>query len=426
MKHTTRKLRKLQAVLRTVPITAALLFCTACSHQSLPEGTAPETKEIYSSQDATQEITPVPTPTPDPKEETKNNDPESTEESSSEPETEPAESPTPTALPLLPEEYGLFGEQAYAYLKEISSSYPYRTCGSDQEKAAGEWIRGKLESFGYTVTKQSFKLVDQNGDGRADDSIGPDQYAEYPILGTSQNYFVKKPGNTSKTLVICAHYDCVDTTGCEDNGSGVAVVLELAKRMYAAAPLDYTLLFAFYGSEEPGMMGSVHHVRTLMGSGEWENISGVINVDCVAAGDQLYIHGGMPEADGSISRYGLASLALKLSDADGLGMTTHPETKKIPAKTRVYASDQFHFAVNGKPYIYLEANLYSDNQPDGYAQWYQTADERVPGGQFMHTEYDNFETIETLFPGRIRDHLRRYEILLNLLLPNITDGVLNA
>ncbi|MBO4391237.1 MAG: M28 family peptidase [Lachnospiraceae bacterium] len=402
-------------------LAGALLLQEGCSET----GGSGESSALTQTEDprSGQTTEPAETPTPTP-------EPASTPEETSDPEPTESETeiaaPTPAELPAISPDYDLYGAKAYSYLKELVGNYPYRTCGSDQEKAAGEWIKGKLESFGYEVRRQDFRLIDKNWDNYPDDAIGLDQATEYPVLGTSRNYFCTKPGKTGKILVISAHYDCVDTTGTDDNGSGVAALLELAEHYKNMDPLEYTLLFAFYGSEEPGMMGSVYHVRELMGNGGFENIAGVINIDSIAAGDNLYIHGGMPQEDGTISQYGLAALALKLSDAEGLGMTTHPDTDKIPEKTRVYGSDQFHFAANGKPYVYFEANLYSNTQPDNIPQWYQTADKRVPGGQIMHTEYDNLDTIETLWPGRTRDHLRRFEVLLNLLLPNITDSVLNS
>lgn len=417
-------------------LSGTLLLAAACSHTGDGDPSGEESPNI--SRTETEDPPDPNGTTPDTGSEESPSESESTlesgdpVESSSEDLSEPGsveepsqDTPVPTLPPLSPD-YELYGAKAYNYLNYLYENYPRRTTGSAQEKAAGEWIGSKLSSFGYEVRRQDFRLIDQNGDAWPDDAIGLNQYTDQVVLGTSQNYFCIKPGKTDKILVISAHYDCMDTTGTDDNGSGVAVLLEFAEHLKNAAPFEYTLLFAFYGSEEPGMMGSVYHVRELMGNGGFSNISGVINIDSIAAGDNLYVHGGMPNEDGSVSQYGLAALALKLSDAEGLGMTTHPDTDKIPEKTRVFGSDQFHFAANGKPYVYFEANVYSNFQAENKPQWYQTTDPRVPNGQVMHTEYDDLKTIEELFPGRIRDHLRRYEILLNLLLPNITDSVLNA
>ena len=49
--------------------------------------------------------------------------------------------------------------------------------------------------------------------------------------------------------------------GADDNASGTAVVVGLARAFAAAGPLDRTLVFALFGAEEIGLVGSGHYVR---------------------------------------------------------------------------------------------------------------------------------------------------------------------
>jgi Zn-dependent M28 family amino/carboxypeptidase len=73
-------------------------------------------------------------------------------------------------------------------------------------------------------------------------------------------------------VVIGAHYDsCGDTPGADDNASGVAGLLELA-RMLAARPPAHAVELVAYTLEEPpyfrtDSMGSVWHARSLSEAG---------------------------------------------------------------------------------------------------------------------------------------------------------------
>jgi len=60
-------------------------------------------------------------------------------------------------------------------------------------------------------------------------------------------------------IVIGAHYDTVPgSPGADDNASGVAVLLELARDI-ASAPLKYPVQLVAFDMEEYGYLGSSHH-----------------------------------------------------------------------------------------------------------------------------------------------------------------------
>src|SRR5687767_667533 len=85
------------------------------------------------------------------------------------------------------------------------------------------------------------------------------------------------PGrDTSRLIVIGGHYDsCVcstdrfdavsDAPGADDDGSGTAAVIELARVFSARHPrgLEATMVFALYAGEEQGLLGSTHLARKL-------------------------------------------------------------------------------------------------------------------------------------------------------------------
>ena len=72
--------------------------------------------------------------------------------------------------------------------------------------------------------------------------------------------------NENGYIVIGAHYDHVGTkkiddsveifNGADDNASGVAGILEIAEKLQAGEKLKYNVIFAAFGAEEMGLLGS--------------------------------------------------------------------------------------------------------------------------------------------------------------------------
>ncbi|HXB39567.1 MAG TPA: M28 family peptidase [Bacteroidia bacterium] len=109
-------------------------------------------------------------------------------------------------------------------------------------------------------------------------------YQEYRVgLKTYKNvigrFFSKKektimlgPHYKEKTIVVGAHYDvCENQDGADDNASGVAGLLELA-RLLKGSELNYSIELVAYSLEEPPFfrteqMGSYVHARSLYRKG---------------------------------------------------------------------------------------------------------------------------------------------------------------
>ena len=83
---------------------------------------------------------------------------------------------------------------------------------------------------------------------------------------SSANVFAETDaGRTDRVVLLGAHLDSVaEGPGINDNGSGVAAVLEIAE---AVAETDFAprnqIRFAFWGGEEFGLLGAEHYVETL-------------------------------------------------------------------------------------------------------------------------------------------------------------------
>ena len=71
-------------------------------------------------------------------------------------------------------------------------------------------------------------------------------------------------GSTQDVVMAGAHLDSVpEGPGINDNGSGVAAVLETALQMGPAPKVRNAVRFAFWGAEELGLVGSENYVESL-------------------------------------------------------------------------------------------------------------------------------------------------------------------
>jgi len=95
------------------------------------------------------------------------------------------------------------------------------------------------------------------------------------------------------TVLVGGHYDTVAVSpGADDNGSGVAVMLEVA-RLFASYPTPKTLQLAFFDQEEAGLRGSLAFTTN---KANLNNLRDVIVMDmvgyaCYTAGCQKYPEG---------------------------------------------------------------------------------------------------------------------------------------
>ncbi len=137
-------------------------------------------------------------------------------------------------------------------------AFDTRFMGSDSNWAAVAWLKGRFESMGYSVALDSFEVnVNRRVLGR-----------EFLLSGLTQvNVVASRKGLIwpDRKIVLGAHYDTivldqdqenqVFAPGADDNATGVAAVLELA-RLLRIVQTDVTIEFVLFGSEELGLIGS--------------------------------------------------------------------------------------------------------------------------------------------------------------------------
>ena len=108
----------------------------------------------------------------------------------------------------------------------------------------------------------------------------------------SRNVIADLPGTRADAGVVMlgAHYDTTPATqGASDNGSGLSVVLTVAK--YAAErQYPFSLRIILFGSEETGLHGSKHYADA-MSDAQIEDALAMLNFDALGAGTTFEIIG---------------------------------------------------------------------------------------------------------------------------------------
>lgn len=82
--------------------------------------------------------------------------------------------------------------------------------------------------------------------------------------------------NPNDIYIICAHYDSVANYCADDNASGTATVLEIA-RILSTQCMDNTLIYALWDEEEIGLRGANFYATQANNNGD--TILGVLNID---------------------------------------------------------------------------------------------------------------------------------------------------
>jgi Zn-dependent M28 family amino/carboxypeptidase len=102
-------------------------------------------------------------------------------------------------------------------------------------------------------------------------------------LATSENVIAESVwGDPDHVVIAGAHLDSVNAgAGINDNGSGVAAILETARHM-ARVPTANRVRFVLWGAEEAGLIGSEHYLGGLS-EDERARIALYLNFDMIAS-----------------------------------------------------------------------------------------------------------------------------------------------
>ncbi len=208
-----------------------------------------------------------------------------------------------------------------------------------------------------------------------------------PLSGESQNVVARRTDGACR-IWVGGHYDSVPgVMGANDNASGTALVVEMA-RAYADSAGGRLICFVAFGAEEsvggsPGILGSKVFVQRLVDSGAIEDVTAMLNLDVAGVGSALLLVGveplvGLAEEVGAALEIDLAAGALP----PGIG------------------SDHLNFAQAGVPVIFPT----------------------VLGGP-IHVPADRFEAVE---PERLASVGRLAHGLLGCLIASLEPALAEA
>jgi peptidase M28-like protein len=183
----------------------------------------------------------------------------------------------PAALPPLTEEETLVRDRIAHHVAVLAGEIGERNTSHPQAlHRAQAYLTQELTEAGYTVVTDPYL-------------VGGEEV-------TNLEATLPGPGKAEGYFVVGAHYDsALGTPGANDNASGVAVVLELARLLRSARPgVDIRWLF-FVNEEQPFFgttdMGSRRYADRA--AGRDETVRGMISVETVGyyaseAGTQQY------------------------------------------------------------------------------------------------------------------------------------------
>lgn len=164
-----------------------------------------------------------------------------------------------------------------------------------------------------------------------------------PPRGTAVNVIARPPGATSCATVTGGHYDSVAVTGgADDNASGAAAVLEVA-RVAAANRLAGANCFALFSAEEFGLVGSRAYVARL-GDAEVNGMRFMLNLDVVGDAQPLALIGDsdlQEEARVQAGKLGIAAAPGELPPNAGSDHMSFQE-QGIPVLMFNREDDQIH------------------------------------------------------------------------------------
>ena len=137
-------------------------------------------------------------------------------------------------------------------------NFGIKQVGTDALDETANWIIQQYTDWGYTNIELDTLYVGQN---------------------STFNIIVTKTGSVypDTYFIVDGHYDTYNGPGVNDNGSGTAIVLEMA-RLLKDVETAYSIKFIHFTVEELGLVGSTHYVENTVVPQEMD-IKLLLNID---------------------------------------------------------------------------------------------------------------------------------------------------
>jgi hypothetical protein len=142
--------------------------------------------------------------------------------------------------PFIQAQVARVNQDSITKLLQAFEAFGKKTPGSIALSQTGNWIRSYYQRLGYTdIRRDSFQYINH----------------------TLYNLVITLPGTKypDKFLIVDAHYDTHNGPGTNDNGTGTAILMEMA-RILTDLKTEYSIKFIHFSAEEEGLIGSSHYV----------------------------------------------------------------------------------------------------------------------------------------------------------------------
>lgn len=176
--------------------------------------------------------------------------------------------PTTPEAPKLAQAPVFVADSAYAFVKNQVDFGP-RIPNSKSHKICGDWMISKLKSYGFTTQEQPFEVTTFDG-----------------VKLKARNIIGSYNPTATKRILLAAHWDTrpfadKDTgpmknkpfDGANDGGSGVAVLLEIARNIQASPLKNIGVDIIFFDAEDwgekDGMASDPQKNNWALGSQYW-------------------------------------------------------------------------------------------------------------------------------------------------------------
>jgi Peptidase family M28 len=189
----------------------------------------------------------------------------------------------PVPLPPPPVASAFDGTTATQLATDLAEHYPNRYPGSVGALQAADWFRDQLRPYGFSVRTQPFTAVIP-GQGRV----------------TMRNLVAVAVGRSPQTIVVMAHRDDDGTgQGANDNASGTAALVELARSYSAHVTPAHTIVFV---STDGGAFGALGAADFVSRPANRDNVIAVLSLDAIAGHGpvRLQIAGDTPRSPSGV------------------------------------------------------------------------------------------------------------------------------
>lgn len=194
----------------------------------------------------------------------------------------------PPAVTYKPGNLQFSGERALEIETEFVTQFPGRHSGQPNNHLAADWLLARFTDSGWDCYIDTWEIINHSR----------------PVQ--LNNVVCMLPGQSEKEILVVAHLDQASTTiqGADNDGSGIAILLQLADIFAAEEVRPYSLVFVATDAEEYGMIGSQRYIETHPNT---ENILAGISLDNLG---RDYYKGMNMELIGQYRGYGPIWLAL--------------------------------------------------------------------------------------------------------------------